>query len=277
MKKIKSIGIAALYFLLYYVSQFAVIMICAFVYGMSHIRDFYVDGVIDQNAWTTMLNDFLSGNLFLMTIVSDIVFIFAVFLILKEKKKKFFPELGIYKTNPLNIVPIAALGFSLNILIIVVMSLLPESWLEVYDENSSWLSGATGAVAFISVVVIGPIVEEILFRGLIFTRLSRGFGIYVSAVLSAVVFGFAHGDLVWGIYAGIFGLVLAALFVYTRSLVCPILLHMSFNLAGYFINAINIFLIIIAFIVACLSVVALIFIKKTGEAPRAAEQNDLNE
>ena len=92
---------------------------------------------------------------------------------------------------------------------------------------------------FISGVVIGPFVEETVFRGLVQTRLEAAFGATRSWAVSGFLFGFYH---LWAHYlvAGqaltfpgsiqlititLFGMLLGVLFAKTRSLLPPFLLH----------------------------------------------------
>jgi len=276
MKKIRSIGAAVLYILLYYAAQLAVIFICSLAYVIRRVGDFYVGGTLKDKELAEALNAFLEDNNYLLLIIFDIVFIFSLFIIFKARGKKLLHEIGAYKTSPLNILPLVTLGFSLNILISAFISFFPDAWLKAYEESSSSVSSATGVVAVIAISFVGPLTEEILFRGLVFTRLSRGIGVYAGAVISAVIFGFAHGNLVWGIYAGILGLILASVYVYTRSLICPVMIHMSFNLAGFFVNGIDVFLLVTAFIVAALSSAAIIMIGKKRRENHSGENSPYN-
>lgn len=92
---------------------------------------------------------------------------------------------------------------------------------------------------FISAVILGPLVEEIVFRGLIQTRLEACFGIAKSCILSSLAFGFYH-FLAWFLITGktfvtyslvhltytvIFGIVAGIFFAKTRSLLPSFLLH----------------------------------------------------
>ena len=54
---------------------------------------------------------------------------------------------------------------------------------------------------FVSVCVVAPIVEEILFRGLLFRALGRQFALPVAAALSAAVFAGLHPPLPWGFFS----------------------------------------------------------------------------
>jgi membrane protease YdiL (CAAX protease family) len=100
---------------------------------------------------------------------------------------------------------------------------------------------------FISGVVFGPLVEEIVFRGLIQTRLEACLGTTKSWILSSLVFGFYH-FLAWFLIGGkmlttysltqltytvIFGIMAGIFFAKTRSLLPPFLLHAINNFVAF--------------------------------------------
>lgn len=84
----------------------------------------------------------------------------------------------------------------------------------------------------ITLCFIVPVTEEVTFRGVIFGQLRRGFGPWVSVFLSAVLFGIMHGISVHIGYAIACGLIIAACYHITDSIVAPIILHAVFNIFG---------------------------------------------
>ena len=81
------------------------------------------------------------------------------------------------------------------------------------------------------VVIIGPIVEELIFRKWMIDRL----GAYgdVSAILfTSVLFGLAHGNFFQCAYSFLLGLVLGYMYTRTGNILYPMALHMLTNLLG---------------------------------------------
>lgn len=78
--------------------------------------------------------------------------------------------------------------------------------------------------------IIAPFSEELIFRGLIFQRLRDYQGFWLSAIVSAAIFGIYHGNVVQFIYATILGIAFAALVEMTGSLWAGIFLHMGANI-----------------------------------------------
>lgn len=88
----------------------------------------------------------------------------------------------------------------------------------------------------ISIAVIAPVVEEIVFRGFIYGGLRRRWGVGLSIVVSSLLFALAHSLSVGGsillLAPSLFiaGMVLAFVYERSRSLVPGMVLHASFNL-----------------------------------------------
>lgn len=80
-------------------------------------------------------------------------------------------------------------------------------------------------LSLIAIVVVAPITEEFLFRGIILQRWAVKWGIRPALIVSSIVFGVLHANFVG---LSIFGLVMGLLYLKTRSLVVPIACH-AFN------------------------------------------------
>lgn len=81
------------------------------------------------------------------------------------------------------------------------------------------------AVAFLALVVITPIVEEVVFRGILFKGLRKRLHFWVSAIFTSVLFAVAHGQ--WNVALDTFALsiILCYLVEKNQSVVPTILVH----------------------------------------------------
>jgi len=88
-------------------------------------------------------------------------------------------------------------------------------------------------VTLVDTVVLTPVFEELVFRGLLFATLGRRLRPAVAAVVSAAVFALAHGYGVLG-FAAVFwsGLLWAWAYARTGSLVPSITAHAVDNLSA---------------------------------------------
>lgn len=84
----------------------------------------------------------------------------------------------------------------------------------------------------IIMVIIGPIMEEIIFRGIILRRLVVKWNIKKAILVSSFIFGILHGD-DGGIGAFVVGITLSVIYINTKTLIIPILLHMANNALAY--------------------------------------------
>ena len=96
--------------------------------------------------------------------------------------------------------------------------------------SDDWDSSRAGAYAanFIAVAVVGPIVEELLYRGAGIALLLR-FGAPVAVVATALCFGLGHGLVLALPALVVFGLVTAFVRVRTDSIYPGMLIHGLFN------------------------------------------------
>lgn len=78
-------------------------------------------------------------------------------------------------------------------------------------------------------VLIAPVMEEVIWRGMILNRWAYKWGLRRSIVVSSLAFGFLHDDI---ITATLFGLVLSLVYIRTGTLLVPMLLHMLNNVSA---------------------------------------------
>lgn len=96
--------------------------------------------------------------------------------------------------------------------VFLVMSTGAESILNVFgysmmEEIESATSTSTLFSMFLYVSFIGPIAEELVFRGFVMRGLER-FGKFTAIIGSAILFGAFHGNLIQGVFAATAGLIL---------------------------------------------------------------------
>ena len=97
--------------------------------------------------------------------------------------------------------------------------------------TEEFLSGSASVVlvALLSLVLVAPLWEEVLFRGAFFAGFLRRFGRYRAVLLSALVFAAVHGTPLVMPYVLVLGLFLGWLRWFHRSLWASLVLHMTNN------------------------------------------------
>ena len=100
---------------------------------------------------------------------------------------------------------------------------LPDELADVMKQVSNNVLGC------ISIAVLGPILEEVLFRGAIQGYLMRKYNPTVGIVVAALVFGLIHMNPIQIFYAFCLGLVFGWMYYRTRSLMPVIIGHVLNN------------------------------------------------
>lgn len=103
--------------------------------------------------------------------------------------------------------------------------------IETGSENTQQILSLIEHVPFVIFVssVIGPILEEIIFRKIIFGSLYKRFNFFISALISSIIFGLAHFELVHIILYSAMGFTFAFLYVKTKRIIVPIFAHVAMN------------------------------------------------
>ena len=96
-----------------------------------------------------------------------------------------------------------------------------SAWSTIGEDPYIWVC--------LSVVIFGPIAEELLFRGIIHNSIKKVCNPYVAIVLSGLMFGIWHGEFVQTVYTTFFGIALAVVYEYSGSLWVPIGMHILNN------------------------------------------------
>ncbi|HEX7064181.1 MAG TPA: type II CAAX endopeptidase family protein [Bacillales bacterium] len=99
------------------------------------------------------------------------------------------------------------------------------------SENTQMITEISRRMPIFIVVVaiIGPIMEEIVFRKVIFGALYKKWDFAIAAVISSLLFGLAHIELAHLLTYTAMGFVFAFLYAKTKRILVPIVAHASMN------------------------------------------------
>ncbi|GAF66687.1 CPBP family intramembrane glutamic endopeptidase [Alkalihalobacillus trypoxylicola] len=86
------------------------------------------------------------------------------------------------------------------------------------------------------VTIIGPILEEIVFRMIIFGALYKRFNFFIAAFVSSLIFAAVHTDFSHLLIYTAMGFVFAYLYVKTKRILVPIIAHVAINTMAVLIN-----------------------------------------
>lgn len=86
---------------------------------------------------------------------------------------------------------------------------------------------------YFDVIILAPLMEELFFRGILFQRLSYKWGVTNGVILSSFFFAVLHGFDFIGAF--VFAVVLCLVYVKSKSLVLPFLIHLGNNAIALFL------------------------------------------
>lgn len=126
-----------------------------------------------------------------------------------------------------------AANYFVNLLVLFIPSLMTDS----YVEAEKIIYGNGLLLQIVEAGIMGPIVEELIFRGLVYTRIKRMTKIIPAAIISSILFGIYHGNLVQAPYAFIIGMICVYLYDKYKAIAAPIIFHISANLLSIILTA----------------------------------------
>lgn len=104
-----------------------------------------------------------------------------------------------------------------------------------FDNVGEAMSGANPWAVLTLAIIIAPVSEEMLMRGVIYPLLRTRFSAYSACLATACIFGLLHANIVQFIITVPLSILTAWVYEMTRNLKYCIMLHMVFNTAAIFI------------------------------------------
>lgn len=138
------------------------------------------------------------------------------------------------RATPLNSIFLFGIGLGLTAMAAYVNYFVVNALWDYSDFSQEYLWNVEldhpyqVVIYFISVAIIPPVVEELLFRGAICKSLTV-YGKTTAVVISAILFALMHSNAEQLIYTLVAGVFLGIIYVETKSIIFPILLHFVNN------------------------------------------------
>lgn len=122
----------------------------------------------------------------------------------------------------------------LSSIITAFISMIFPSWLETYEElmETAGLNDDISLIMMIYTVLLAPISEELIFRGVTYRIARRAFPFWIANIIQAFLFGVFHLNMLQGCYTFILGLFLGYVCEKGGSIYHVIFFHFLFNLWG---------------------------------------------
>lgn len=145
-------------------------------------------------------------------------------------------QLGVGLAVPVFVFSVGAFQLSYGLLAWVAPQFVETSLEQTLLLSSQQTAGPSlyRGLTVVSAVVVAPVAEELLFRGILLHRWSRKWGLGWGIGLTSLGFGLLHNNPVG---LAVFGLIMALLYLQSRSLVLPMVAHGANNALALAIDA----------------------------------------
>lgn len=216
-----------------YGCQFVVSLIGIFVYEGIIIAKVIASGVSEEEAFALVETQLLNPD-FLMMVTAIATATTLLLGVLWYKKHRPLDDASLKEvSNGTLFLSLALMGIALQILVSmclnVIYPLLPQALIEQYDALMETLLGGNVLLSLFVTVILAPLAEELLFRGVTLRKATKIMPFFLANLLQAVLFGIYHGNLIQGVYAFALGLMLGYVAEYFHSIWASILLHAFVN------------------------------------------------
>ena len=179
--------------------------------------------IINTHEYKTALNNYLNSRALLMVVAAFIIFgIIFINIIRKMKLEK--NKTNIDKYSLINI-------FILGMFIAVFFNIFIYTLNGIVHITDSYkISSLPLMVTIISSGILGPILEELLFRGIVYNKLFEFNNHKKSCIITSVIFSLMHfPNLITMIYTFILSFIMIYLYEKNKSLIAPIIFHIGIN------------------------------------------------
>ena len=192
----------------------------------------------------TVYDTVMNGSLWQVLIVSVIVI--PIYWIAIRKERTVDAEITVdgeptvvksferYKTYPFKTYIIMALCGAFAAIAANYFNYFAMLFIEdpLYDMVADALAAAPLWVEVIVAVIVGPLAEEVMFRGKLYETIDRAYGYVTAIIVTSLLFGIFHGNITQFIYATMLGFLLGYVRYKSGSLLLPVVMHVGANLCS---------------------------------------------
>ena len=244
MKRIKEITGVLFYPILLILIQFSLIFVFTIIFNLN------TDLEVGTSLYQEQLSIFLSNYKLLIVLIT--FFILIPLLLKKVKMNK-----TSIKKNNLIIYIMLGICFSLSYNLLLCGLNKITYFTNLYDSvNKNVL------VTLLTAGILGPILEELIFRGIVYEKLKTFNKKTTSMYITGMLFGLFHGNIIQFVYAFSLNFVLVKSYEKENTLLAPILIHICVNSATTlllnFVIQINLFLTIILMLIFLIVLIILL-------------------
>lgn len=185
----------------------------------------------------TVINAALAAIIYLLTVA---IVIGVPWLIQRSETTK--EELGVTRLPSWMDILLSPAGFIVYFFMSAVLVYIGSQVIPNFSIDQTQQTGFSHLtysyeyiLAFMTLIVVAPVAEEVLFRGYLYGKLRKFLPFWATALITSVLFGLVHGQ--WNVGVDVFALslVLCSLREMTGAVWAGMLLHMIKNAIAFYI------------------------------------------
>lgn len=207
------------------------VYLAVYIAAMPIYDTFFSSSLPDMNSFMVRFGDIIS----IAALIGGGVISFLIY------KRDYVVSSDAVLKAPMNFVWIALCGILASHGLSIMVSLLGMTGvLGTYDQTEQMITTSGVLITALKSVILAPIAEELTFRGLVFRRMKEYSSFWPAALVSSLLFALYHMNIMQGIFAFIFGLLLCAIYDHFRNLWTPICMHAAANAVSIILQVIGV-------------------------------------
>ena len=240
MKGLKNAFSVIIPMALYMLVEYLVSFFCVFFFAYRQINSNnggIVPGGTARESMIMQAYTYLGDHVLMVSAISAaiciVIFYFSVNRLWLKKAYRYVPDGSMVRPYVLTV--ILSVGFTLaaNLFVNAVGMF---SYAQDYAEISRQMYSEPIYMQILAIVLLVPMAEELMFRGLIYERSCRFMNEKMAVIMTSLLFGFYHGNWIQMVYAFFFSLLM--FFVYDKcgSFKAALLFHIVSNASAICLN-----------------------------------------
>jgi len=189
----------------------------------------------------------------LNTVISAVVYVLTLLIVIGlpwwlKKYKTTKQDMGLTRLPSWLDIGLAPAGFIIYFLASALVVYLVSVFLPAIDLQQAQATGFERAnltsyyeywLVFVTLIIVAPIAEEVLFRGYLYGKLRKIIPVWAAVGIVSLLFGAVHGQ--WNVAIDVFvlSIVLCSLREVTGNIWAGVLLHMLKNGLAFYLLFIN--------------------------------------
>lgn len=117
----------------------------------------------------------------------------------------------------------------------ILMGMTDPTWISIWNVDTVDVDSSVVILDAIGAIIFAPIMEELVFRGILFNRMKIRVGILPAMIISSFIFGIGHefGGIT---SAFLFGICMCILYLKTDNILIPMSVHFINNVVATALN-----------------------------------------